>query len=74
MHDANDKWEYIVIYVDDIIITMKEPQKFFDDLLGPNVGFTIKGIGKPTYHLGADFFDNGDRTLCFGAQTYSKRL
>ena len=74
MHDANDKWEYIVIYVDDIIIAMKELKKFFNDLQGPNVGFTMKGLGKPTYHLGADFFHDDDGTLCFGAQTYSKRL
>ena len=44
MCDANDKCEYIVIYVDDTIV-MKEPQKFFDDLQGPNVGFAMKGIG-----------------------------
>ena len=73
MCDANNKWEYIVVYVDDIIVTMKELQKFFD-LQGPNVGFTKNGIGKPTYHLGADFFRDDDGTLCFGAQMYSKRL
>ena len=74
MHDSNDKWEYIVVHVDDFIVAMKEPQKFFDDLQGHNVGCTMKGIGKSNYHLGADFFHDDDGTLCFGAQTYFKRL
>ena len=41
MRDANNKLEYIVVYVDDIIVAMKELQKFFNDLQGPNVGFTM---------------------------------
>ena len=67
-------WEYIIVYVDDIIAAMKDPHAFFDKLQGPEVGFKMKGIGAPTYHLGTDFFCDDDRTLCLGAQTYSKRL
>ena len=62
------------MYVDDIIVAMKDPHAFFDKLQGPEVGFKMKGIGAPTYHLGADFFHNDDGTLCLGAQTYSKQL
>ena len=46
MRDIGDVWEYIVVYVDDIIVAMKDAQGFFDALQGPNVGFTMKGIGK----------------------------
>ena len=74
MRDIGDVWVYIVTYVDDIIVAMKDAQGFFDALQGPNVGFTMKGIGKPTYHLGTDFFCNADGTLCLSSQTYSKRL
>ena len=74
MHDAGDLWEYIVVYVDDIIVAMRDAKHFFDELQGPNVGFTMKGVGKPNYHLGADFFYDDDGTLCFGSQTYAKRL
>ena len=74
MRDVGDVWEYIVIYVDDIIVAMKDPQGFFDALQGPNVWFIMKGIGKPTYHLGTNFFCDDDGTLCLGSQTYSKRL
>ena len=66
--------EYIVVYVDDIIIVMKDPQDFFDELQGPSVVFTMKGVGVLTYHLHTDFFHDDDGTLCLGAQTYSKRL
>ena len=74
MRDAGDLWEYIVVYVDDIIIAMMEPQAFFDELQGPKVGFTMKGVGTPSYHPGADFFHDDDGTLCLGAQKYSKQL
>ena len=66
MRDIGDVWEYIV--------AMKDAQGFFDALQGPIVGFTMKGVGKPTYHLAADFFCDADGTLCLSSQTYSKRL
>ena len=68
MHDSGSAWEYVVIYVDDLIIAMHDPQ-FFNDLQAPQVGFTMKGVGQPTYHLGVDFFCNDDGTLCLGAQS-----
>ena len=43
MHDLNDMWEFIVVYVDDILAAMNDPQSFFDELQGPNVSFTMKG-------------------------------
>ena len=57
-----------------IIVTMKESQSFFDQLQGLNIGFTMKGVGKPTYHIGADFFCDEDGTLRLGAQTYANHL
>ena len=74
MRDLNDIWEFIVVYVDNIFAAMNDPQSFFDELQGPNVGFTMKGVRSPMYHLGADFFRDDDGTLCMGAQTYAKRL
>ena len=74
MRDLNNMWVFIVVYIDDIIAAMNDPQSFFDELQGPNVGFTMKGVGSPTYHLGADFFRDDDGMLCMGAKTYAKRL
>ena len=65
----------IVVYVDNIIVAMKDPKSFFDELQDPDkVGFKMKGVGLPTYHLGADFFLDDDGMLCLGSQTYAKRL
>ena len=36
MHDADDAWEYIMVYVDNIIIAMKDPKSFFDELQDPD--------------------------------------
>ena len=38
MRDLNNMWELIVVYVDDIIAAMNNPQSFFDELQGPQVG------------------------------------
>ena len=66
MQDVGDAWDYAVIHVGNIIVAMKNPQKFFNDLQGPDVGFMMKGTGKLMYHLGADFFWDDDGTLCLG--------
>ena len=55
-------------------VAMKNAQSFFDELQSPKIGFTMKDMGKPTYHLGADFFHDEDSTLCLGSQTYAKPL
>ena len=52
MRDSGDIWEYIVVYVDDLSVAMKHAQSFFDELQSPKIGFTMKGVGKPTYTLG----------------------
>ena len=38
--------------------------KGFSAHQGPNIHLTMKGVGTPKYHLGADFFRDEDRTLC----------
>ena len=66
---------YRGLYVDDIIVAMNDPKSFFDELQDPDkVGFKMKGVDSPTYHLGADVFRDDDGTLCLGSQTYAKRL
>ena len=72
MHDAGDCYEYIVVYVDDLIVAMKDPKEFFDQLQSPLVNFKSKGVRPASYHLGSDLFCNDDGTLCFRSQTYSK--
>jgi hypothetical protein len=74
MRDAGDHYEYVVVYVDDLIAAMKKPEEFYDKLRGDPWNYTLKGVGTPSYHLGGDFFKDKDGTQCYGGQTYVKRL
>ena len=72
MCDAGDCYKYIVVYVDDLIVAMKDLKEFFDQLQSPPMNFKLKGVGPASYHLGGDLFCDDDGTLCFRSQTYSK--
>ena len=74
MRDAGECYEYIVVYVDNLIVAMKDTKEFFDQLQSPPMNFKLKGVGPASYHLGSDLFHDDDGTLCFGSQTYSKQL
>ena len=37
MHDAGDVYEYVVMYVDNLLAIMKDPQSFFDVLGGSQI-------------------------------------
>ena len=45
----------------------KEPEKFMDEL---KKTFIMKGVGAPTYHLGADFILRDNGMLSWGSKTY----
>lgn len=49
MRDAGDHWEYLV-YVDNLMAIMKEPNKFLDELKN-KYNYKLKGVGPPKYHL-----------------------
>ena len=74
IRDAGDVYEYVGVYVDDLLVAMKEPEKFFEALQAEPHNYKLKGVEEPKYHLGADFFRDSDGTLCCGVQTYIKRL
>ena len=51
MRHVNDHYEYIVVYVDDLAITSKDPKSIGNTLTKCH-GFKLKGIGPIGYHLG----------------------
>ena len=63
-----------MVYVDDIMTALKDPDKFYKALQSDPWNYKLKNIEAPKYHLGGDFFRDKDGTLCYGAQTYIKRL
>ncbi len=72
--DAGNCYEYVVVYVDDILTALKDPDKFYKALQSDPWNYKLKNVEEPKYHLGGDFFRDKDGTLCYGAQTYIKRL
>ena len=67
-------YDYVVVYVDDLFTSMVDPATFFQALQSPPWKYMLKGVGEPHYHLGADFFQDNNHTLCMGTQTYIKCL
>ena len=66
-------YEYVCVYVDDIMMFGKYPQDFFTDLTD-KYNYHLKGVGPPKYHLGGDFYRDKDGTLAWGAASYAKKI
>ena len=73
IRDAGDCYEYVCVYVDDLMAIMKAPQKFFDEL-AEKYKYILKGVGIPEYHLGGNFGRDPDGTLYWGAKTYVEKM
>ena len=71
--DCGTHYEYVLVYVDDLMCIGKDPQAFFDTLIN-EYNFKLKGVGPPSYHLGGDFFRDPDGTLAWGASSYVKKI
>ena len=74
MKDCGDHYEYVCVYVDDLLHAGRRGVGFFDDL--KKLGFKLKGVGPPTYHLGGDFkrVDEPEPMMTWGATTYVKKM
>ena len=56
MRDCGNHYEYIGVYVDDLIIASKNPQRIIDELQAKPHSFKLKGTGPVDFHLGYDYF------------------
>ena len=54
LREMKDKYEYIAIYEDDLLIASEEPQKTIHDLK-EKLKLKIKGDRPLEYHLGCDY-------------------
>ena len=68
-----DHYDYVCVYVDDLLIVSKRPQEFFDTLV-EKYGYKLKGVGPPEYHLGGNFGRDPDGTLFLSAEKYVSKL
>jgi hypothetical protein len=69
MRRVDDHYEYIVVYVDDLLIASKDPKKIVEILTVAHM-FKLKGNGPVLFHLGCDFFRDEEGYLCFAPKKY----
>jgi len=55
MRDKGDHYEYIAVYVDDLMFASKDPETIVKTLM-EKYQFKLKGTGHTEFHLGCDFF------------------
>jgi hypothetical protein len=67
MKDNNNSYEYIAVYVDDLLIAANNPKEIVQTLEEQHK-FKLKGASPLTHHFGCDYFCDRDHdgTLCIG--------
>jgi hypothetical protein len=66
-------YEYVLVYVDSLMLIVKNTDAFFDSVINYHQ-LQIKGVRKPTYHLGGDIFCDSDGTLVWGANSNVEKI
>ena len=66
-------YEYIAVYVDDLCIAADSPSAIIQ-IFKPKYHLMIKGDGKLTYNLGADYFEDPDGTFVSQPKKYIDKL
>jgi hypothetical protein len=66
-------YEYVACYVDDLLISMKDPKEFCD-MLKNKFNFKLKGDGPIDYHLGLNYFRDPDGTMVMQPKKYIKKI
>ena len=73
MRDKGDCYEYIAVYVDDLLIVSKDPQMIIGALTD-EYNFKLKGTGPISFHLGCDFFRDEEGVLCYAPKKYIEKM
>ena len=73
MKDMGDHYEYACVWVDDIIVMSKDPMHLISQL---KQTYTLKGVGRPEYYLGADMahVKSPEDVFVMGSSTYVLRI
>ena len=66
-------YEYIAVYVDDLCIAAESPSAAIQ-IFKSKYHLKVKGDGKLTYHLGADYFEDPDGTFVSQPRKYIDKL
>lgn len=77
MRKNDDVWEYIAVYVDDLIVIAKDAMAVLNEVKLKGK-FDLKGVGKPEYYLGGDIYRSEDPAssikTTMSAKTYLKNI
>jgi hypothetical protein len=73
MKKNNNLYEYIAVYVDDLLISANNPNEIVQTLEEQHK-FKLKGAGPLTYHFRCDYFCDQDGTFCFGPRKYITKM
>ena len=73
LREVKNKYDYIAIYVDDLLIASGNPQQIIQDLK-EKFKLKIKGDGPLEYHLGCDYKPDKDGTLAAQPTKYTHKI
>ena len=73
MRPMEGHYEYLVVYVDDLGIASMSPDSIIETLEN-RYGFSLKGTGPTTYHLGIDVYRDGHGILCIAPKKYIDKM
>ena len=72
MRQSNGLWEYIAVYVDDLVLVVRDP-KVIISFLKYKYKYKLKGTGRIPYHLDCDFFRDDEDILYMAPKKYIKK-
>jgi hypothetical protein len=73
MQENDGLHEYIAVYVDDLLISARDPNSIVQTLQEKHK-FKLKGVGSLIYHLGCNYFHDMDGTLCCRPRKYIDKI
>ena len=73
MRDKGDHYEYIAVYVDDLMIASRLPEVIISALVDEH-NFKLKGTGPTEFHLGCDFYRDKNGILCYAPKKYIEKI
>jgi hypothetical protein len=76
MRKNGEQYEYIAVYVDDLLFAMADPETFVKTLSDKKgrYKFKLKGTGPISFHLGCNFARDEDGVMTMAPKKYIQKL
>ena len=72
--DSTNYWEYVLLYVDDVLVISENDEKVLRGEIGKYFELKEESIGPPSFYLGGKLrevkLDNGKDAWAFGSSKY----